>query len=99
MNVLKGKLPILLVNVKILMKNLKTMNLILKENKLFWRDEGERVVSYIFQKLLGTHKQPTTPQRHSLFRNRCIVQQKVCDVIIDRGSIENMDSKGFGTKC
>ena len=32
------------------------------------------------------------PQRHSIFKTRCIINQKFCDVIIDSGSTENMVS-------
>lgn len=32
-------------------------------------------------------------QRHALFNTRCTIQQKICDVIIDSGSTENIVSQ------
>ena len=32
-------------------------------------------------------------QRHNIFKTRCTVNQRVCDLIIDSGSSENIVSK------
>ncbi|KAB5537834.1 hypothetical protein DKX38_015367 [Salix brachista] len=37
-------------------------------------------------------------QRHNIFRTRCTVNKKVCDVIIDNGSSENLVSKAMVRK-
>ncbi|XP_024031026.1 uncharacterized protein LOC112094434 [Morus notabilis] len=54
------------------------------ETELVERGEGERV-SYVIQKLLLAPRQVTPTQRHAIFKTRCTVNDKVCDVIIDSG--------------
>lgn len=57
-------------------------------------DEGEHV-EYIIEKLLMTPKRSSNTQRNALFRTRCTVAQKVCDLIVDNGSTENIVSKAL----
>ncbi|XP_026417005.1 uncharacterized protein LOC113312468 [Papaver somniferum] len=47
---------------------------------------GEHLVGIIRPLLLN---QPCLSQRHSIFRAKCIIGGKVCDMIIDSGSVEN----------
>jgi len=49
--------------------------------------------SLVIQCLLLTLRQEDQSQRHKVFRTRCTVNQRVCDVIIDGGSGENVVSK------
>ncbi|KAF9594803.1 hypothetical protein IFM89_034786 [Coptis chinensis] len=57
----------------------------------FGDDEGDRV-SLVVQDLLYT-PQVSISHRHSLFRTTCAVQGKLCFLIIDSGSSENIVSK------
>ncbi|XP_062098356.1 uncharacterized protein LOC133804215 [Humulus lupulus] len=57
-------------------------------------DEGDPVVCILEKLLLAPH-QPSPSQRNSLFRTRCTVNTKVCDVVIDSGSTENVVSKAL----
>lgn len=57
-------------------------------------DERERALFYIVQKILVIPKQGNS-QQHSLFKTRCTVHGKICDVIIDSGNIENIVSKAL----
>ncbi|KAK3194494.1 hypothetical protein Dsin_025804 [Dipteronia sinensis] len=57
-------------------------------------DEGERV-SCVVRRLLFTPKEEKSSQRHSIFRTRCTIQQKVCNVIVDSGSSENIVSRAL----
>ncbi len=57
-------------------------------------DEGIQLSrSLVIQRLLLTPRQEDQSQRHKIFRTRCTVNQRVCDVIIDGGSGENVVSK------
>ena len=54
-----------------------------------YEDEG---VSLVVQRLMYTpHKEDV--QRHNIFKTRCTVNQRVCDLIIDGGSSENIVSR------
>ncbi|KAJ4722861.1 RNA-directed DNA polymerase [Melia azedarach] len=57
-------------------------------------DEGE-VVSCIVQKLLLAPKKEEEMQRNKIFRTRETIKNKVCKVIIDSGSSENIVSKAL----
>ena len=46
--------------------------------------------SLVVRRLLLAPKREGHPQRHSIFKTRCTVNRKVCDVIIDSGSTENI---------
>lgn len=52
-------------------------------------DEGELAYNYILQKLLLSPTQPSNSKKNSLFRIRCTMNGKVCEVIINSGSVEN----------
>ena len=52
-------------------------------------------VAYVLQKLLLIPKKEEEPQRHAIFKIRCTIQGKVCDVIIDSGSSKNIVSRSL----
>lgn len=58
------------------------------------KEEAEHV-SYVVQRLLYTPKQKEPSQQHRIFHSLCLVQQKVCNLIIDSGSCEITDSKAL----
>lgn len=55
-------------------------------------DNGTPLVG-IDQKLMLTPRQPQYNQRNSIFRTKCTIEGKVCDIIVDSGSSENIVSK------
>ena len=55
-------------------------------------DEGDRI-SCVIHRVLIAPKEEKSPQRHSLFKTRCTINGKVCNVIIDGGSSENFITK------
>ena len=57
-------------------------------------DEGERV-SCVMRRLLLSPKNEKSSQRHSIFRTRCTIKQKVCNVIVDSGSSKNIVSRAL----
>lgn len=48
--------------------------------------------SFVVRMLLLVLKRERYPQRHSIFMTRCTINRKVCNVIIDIGSTENIVS-------
>ncbi|XP_057509150.1 uncharacterized protein LOC130791839 [Actinidia eriantha] len=62
-------------------------------------EEGEYLGrSLVIQKLLLTPKRVDSSQRHKIFRGRCTINKRVCDLIIDSGSGENIASKSLVTR-
>jgi hypothetical protein len=69
------------------------------ENEIIRGDDGELLSrSLVVRRLLLTPKQTDQSQRHNIFRTRCTVNRKVCDVIIDSGNSENIVSKNMVAK-
>jgi hypothetical protein len=65
-----------------------------EEEELTDADEGIPLSqSLVIQRLLLTPRQEDQSQTHKIFHTRCIVNQRVCDVIIDGGNGENVVSK------
>jgi hypothetical protein len=70
-----------------------------KDDGLTKPNDGDLLSHYlVVQRLLLTPRQEKHPQRHSIFKTRCTVNQKVCDVIIDSGSTENVVSQYMVSK-
>ena len=70
-----------------------------EEDEVIGGDEGELLsCSLVVRKLLLAPRQIEQSQQHNIFRTRCTVNKKVCDVIIDSGSSENIISKSMVTK-
>lgn len=70
-----------------------------EEEEVTGGDEGELLSrSLVVQRLLLAPKQNEPSQRHNIFRTRCTVNKRVCDIIIDSGSSENIISKAMVTK-
>ncbi|XP_057479195.1 uncharacterized protein LOC130766548 [Actinidia eriantha] len=63
-----------------------------EEDPLAWTygDEGQ---SLVVRHLLYSPRREVDAQRHNIFKTRCTVNGRVCDVIIDGGSSENIVSR------
>jgi len=57
----------------------------------FVEEEGE-AATCVIQQLLSNQKNSNITQRHQIFYSRCSVKNKVCNLIIDKGSCENIIS-------
>jgi len=55
-------------------------------------EEHDDHVACIVQKLLYNKKISNTTQRHQIFYSNCLVNNKVCNLIIDNESCENIIS-------
>jgi hypothetical protein len=65
-----------------------------EEEEITGGDDGELLShSLVVRRLLLAPKQKEQSQRHNIFRTRCTVNRKVCDIIIDSGSSENIISR------
>ena len=54
--------------------------------------------SLVIQRLLLTPKVDHNDQWNEIFRARCTINKRVCDLIIDSGSVRNIASKKLVTK-
>ena len=57
--------------------------------------EDREVATCVVQRLLCNQKNPDTTQRYQVFYSRCSVKNKVCNLIIDNGSCENIISNAL----
>ncbi|KAI0520337.1 hypothetical protein KFK09_007809 [Dendrobium nobile] len=55
-------------------------------------DDGDPLIC-ILEKLLLAPRQASNSQRHAIFRTRCTLNGKVCDLLIDSGCTENVISR------
>ncbi|XP_028547476.1 uncharacterized protein LOC110104104 [Dendrobium catenatum] len=55
-------------------------------------DEGEPLVC-VLQKLLIAPRRPVRTQRNALFKTKCTIKGKVCDLLVDSGCTENVISR------
>jgi hypothetical protein len=70
-----------------------------EENELVGVDEAIPLSRFlVIQRLLLTSREDDQSQSHKIFCTRYTVNQKVCDVIIDGGSKENVVSKEMVSK-
>lgn len=70
-----------------------------EEEEITGGNDGELLSrSLMVRRLLLALKREEQSQRHNIFRTKCTVNRKVCDVIIDSGSSENIVSKAMVTK-
>ncbi|TYK26684.1 hypothetical protein E5676_scaffold313G003430 [Cucumis melo var. makuwa] len=67
-----------------------------EETELIEANDGDRI-SCVIQIVLIAPKEETNPQRHCLFKTKCTINGKVCDVIIDNGSNESFVAKKLVT--
>ena len=54
--------------------------------------------SLVIQRLLLTARVEYGDQRNEIFRARCTINKRVCDLIINSGSVENIASKSLVAK-
>ena len=52
-------------------------------------------VACVIQKVLCSQKIPDTMQRHQIFYSRCLVKNKICNLIINNGNCENIVSRAL----
>ncbi|KAI0505034.1 hypothetical protein KFK09_015991 [Dendrobium nobile] len=57
-------------------------------------DEGEPFIG-VMEKLLLAPRQSNSSQRHAIFKTRCTISGKVCDLLVDSGCTENIVSKSL----
>jgi type VI protein secretion system component VasK len=57
----------------------------------FAEEESDEKVNFVLQRMLLATKEEG--QRKNLFKTNCSVKNKVCDLIIDNGSTENLVSQ------
>lgn len=69
-------------------------NEVLKEVEFTEGNERERLIC-IVQRILLSPSEEKQSQRHVLFRTRCTINKKVCEVMVGSGSSENLVSKKF----
>ncbi|XP_028556538.1 uncharacterized protein LOC110116452 [Dendrobium catenatum] len=55
-------------------------------------DEGDPLVC-VLEKILLAPRQQGNSQRHAIFRTKCTISGKVCDLLIDSGCTENVVSR------
>ena len=60
-----------------------------EDDEITWSDQGEALV---IQRAMSASKVEEDPEwlRHNIFHTRCTSNGKICDLIIDSGSCENV---------
>ncbi|GJX41755.1 putative nucleotidyltransferase, ribonuclease H [Tanacetum coccineum] len=58
-------------------------------------DEEAEHVTYVVQRTLCSPKVSDSSQRNKIFQTKCLVKEKICSIIIDGGSCENLVSKAL----
>lgn len=64
-----------------------------QEEEILEPYDGQRPSCVLQRVLIAPRGDTSHQQRHSLFKTRCIIHNKVCNVIIDSGSSENFVAK------
>ncbi|GJV21908.1 putative nucleotidyltransferase, ribonuclease H, partial [Tanacetum coccineum] len=79
-------------------RNNKVANVFQEEDELEYAEplDGEaKQVTYAVQRTLCSPKVSGSSQRNKMFQTKCLVKKKICYMIIDRGSYENLVSKAL----
>ena len=64
------------------------------EDSDFAEEHGESA-TFVVHRLLCNQKAPDTTQWHQIFYSMCLVKNKVCNLIIDNESCENIISSAL----
>ena len=84
LNVLKGSKSTLLI------MEMKTKESWSKTQVILTLLKNMETCSLCFQKLLYNQKVSDTTQRHQIFYSKCLVKDKICNLIIDNKNCENI---------
>ncbi|GJV89048.1 putative nucleotidyltransferase, ribonuclease H [Tanacetum coccineum] len=79
-------------------RNNKVANMFQEEDELEYAEplDGEaKQVTYVIQRTLCSPKVSDSSQRNKIFHTKCLVKEKICSIIIDGGSCENLVSKAL----
>ncbi|GKC48296.1 transposon ty3-I gag-pol polyprotein [Tanacetum coccineum] len=79
-------------------RNNKVTNVFQEEDELEYVEplDGEaKQVTYVVQRTLCSPKVSGSLQRNKIFQTKYLVKEKICYIIIDRGSCKNLVSKAF----
>ncbi|GJV72926.1 putative nucleotidyltransferase, ribonuclease H [Tanacetum coccineum] len=79
-------------------RNNKVVNVFQEEVELEYAkplDEEEKQVTYVVQRTLCSPKVSDSSQRNKIFQTKCLVKEKICSIIIDGESCENLVSKAL----
>ncbi|GJS97980.1 hypothetical protein Tco_0819150 [Tanacetum coccineum] len=77
-------------------RNNKVADAFQEEDELEYAEplDGEaEQVTYVVQQTLCSPKISDSSQRNKIFQIKCLVKEKICSIMIDRGSCENLLSK------
>ncbi|GJY25285.1 transposon ty3-I gag-pol polyprotein [Tanacetum coccineum] len=79
-------------------RNNKVANVFQEEDELEYAEplDGEaKQVTYVIQRTFCSPKVNGSSQRNKIFQTKCLVKEKICYMIIDGGSCENLVSKAL----
>nr|GEX00044.1 putative nucleotidyltransferase, ribonuclease H [Tanacetum cinerariifolium] len=79
-------------------RNIKVADTFQGEDELEYAeplDGRVKQVTYVIQQTLCSPKVGGSSQRNKIFQTKCLVKEKICYMIIDGGSCENLVSKAF----
>ncbi|GJV22324.1 putative nucleotidyltransferase, ribonuclease H [Tanacetum coccineum] len=79
-------------------RNIKVADAFQEEDELEYAEpfDGEtEQVTYVVQRTLCSLKVSDSSQRNKIFQTKCLVKEKICSIIIDKGSCKNLVSKAL----